>query len=293
MTKADRYMEHDIRHILQDGYKDENPRPHYADGTPAHTISVNHVCRQYDLSAGDFPICTLRPMAWKTGVKEIFTIYQKPTNDLATMHEMGVNWWDDWDIGDGTIGQRYGATVSRYDLINNLVKDIQKDPYGRRKVVSLWQETDLHETAGLAPCAFLTIWNVRGKYLDMAMIQRSGDMLTASGAGGINEIQYAALLMMIARHTGYEPGVFTHFVANEQIYDRHLEAANIMLERYKEGINKDFELFGSDIKAWKTKDKPMLVLNPKATNFFEMTIDDFTMENYDPIKPQLKLELGI
>lgn len=293
MTKADRYMESDIRHILKDGYKDENPRPHYADGTPAHTISVNHVLRTYDLSAGEFPICTLRPMAWKTGIKEIFTIYQKPTNDLATMHEMGVNWWDDWDIGDGTIGQRYGATVSRYDLINNLIKDIQKDPYGRRKVVSLWQETDLHETAGLAPCAFLTIWNVRGKYLDMAMIQRSGDMLTASGAGGINEIQYATLLMMIARHTGYEPGVFTHFVANEQIYDRHLEAANIMLERYKEGINKDFELFGSDIKAWKTKDKPMLVLNPKATNFFEMTIDDFTMENYDPIKPQLKLELGI
>lgn len=293
MTKADRYMESDIRHILKDGYKDENPRPHYADGTPAHTISVNHVLRTYDLSAGEFPICTLRPMAWKTGIKEIFTIYQKPTNDLATMHEMGVNWWDDWNIGDGTIGQRYGATVSRYDLINNLIKDIQKDPYGRRKVVSLWQETDLHETAGLAPCAFLTIWNVRGKYLDMAMIQRSGDMLTASGAGGINEIQYATLLMMIARHTGYEPGVFTHFVANEQIYDRHLEAANIMLERYKEGINKDFELFGSDIKAWKTKDKPMLVLNPKATNFFEMTIDDFTMENYDPIKPQLKLELGI
>lgn len=293
MTKADRYMESDIRHILKDGYKDENPRPHYADGTPAHTISVNHVLRTYDLSAGEFPICTLRPMAWKTGIKEIFTIYQKPTNDLATMHEMGVNWWDDWDIGDGTIGQRYGATVSRYDLINNLIKDIQKDPYGRRKVVSLWQETDLHETVGLAPCAFLTIWNVRGKYLDMAMIQRSGDMLTASGAGGINEIQYATLLMMIARHTGYEPGVFTHFVANEQIYDRHLEAANIMLERYKEGINKDFELFGSDIKAWKTKDKPMLVLNPKATNFFEMTIDDFTMEHYDPIKPQLKLELGI
>ena len=293
MTKADRYMEHDIRHILQDGYKDENPRPHYADGTPAHTISVNHVCRQYDLSAGEFPICTLRPMAWKTGIKEIFTIYQKPTNNLATMHEMGVNWWDDWDIGDGTIGQRYGATVSRYDLINNLIKDIQKDPYGRRKVVSLWQETDLHETAGLAPCAFLTIWNVRGKYLDMAMIQRSGDMLTASGAGGINEIQYVALLMMIARHTGYEPGVFTHFVANEQIYDRHIDAANEMLKRYEEGINKEFELFGSDIKAWKTKDKPMLVLNPNATNFFEMTIDDFTMDNYEPMKPQLKLELGI
>lgn len=281
MTRADRYMDHDIRHILQDGYKDENPRPHYADGTPAHTISVNHVCRQYDLSVGEFPICTLRSMAWKTGIKEIFTIYQKPTNNLATMHEMGVNWWDDWDIGDGTIGQRYGATVSRYDLINNLIKDIQKDPYGRRKVVSLWQETDLHETAGLAPCAFLTIWNVRGKYLDMAMIQRSGDMLTASGAGGINEIQYAALLMMIARHTGYEPGVFTHFVANEQIYDRHFEAAEEMLSRASDMY------FKSDVKT------PRLVLNPEKTNFYEMTIDDFTMENYEPVKPQLKLELGI
>ena len=290
MTKADKYMHHDIHHIIQDGYKDENPRPHYADGTPAHTFSVNHVLRTYDLSAGEFPICTLRPIAWKTGIKEIFTIYQKPTNNLATMHEMGVNWWDDWDIGDGTIGQRYGATVSRYDLINNLIKDIQKDPYGRRKVVSLWQETDLHETAGLAPCAFLTIWNVRGKYLDMAMIQRSGDMLTASGAGGINEIQYAALLMMIARHTGYESGVFTHFVANEQIYDRHIDAANEMLKRYEELEQKESD----ETLVENYKDIcPRLILNDNKTNFYDFTIDDFFMVNYDPIKPQLKLELGI
>lgn len=290
MTKADKYMDRDIHHIIQDGYKDENPRPHYADGTPAHTFSVNHVLRTYDLSAGEFPICTLRPMAWKTGIKEIFTIYQKSTNNLEQMHDMGVNWWDDWDIGDGTIGQRYGATVSRYDLINNLIKDIQKDPYGRRKVVSLWQETDLHETAGLAPCAFLTIWNVRGKYLDMAMIQRSGDMLTASGAGGINEIQYAALLMMIARHTGYEPGIFTHFVANEQIYDRHIDAANEMIKRYKELEQKESD----ETLVENYKDiYPKLIINDNKTNFYDFTIDDFFMVNYNPIKPQLKLELGI
>ena len=290
---ADSYMESMIKGIKAYGYKDENPRPHYADGTPAHTFSVNHTFRTYDLSKGNFPICTLRPQAWKTGIKEIFTIYQKPTNNIAEMCERGVTWWGEWDIGDGTIGQRYGATVARYDLINRLIEDIKNDPYGRRKIVSLWQETDLRETAGLAPCAFQTIWNVRGEYLDMVLVQRSGDMLTASGPGGINEIQYAALLMMIARHTGYKPGVFSHLVANEQIYDRHLEAADVMLERYKEKIDKDFELFESDIEAWKVKGKPMLVLNPNATNFFEMTIDDFTMENYEPMKPQLKLELGI
>ncbi len=284
MTKADIYMKEAIEKILMEGYLDKNPRPKYADGTPAHTLSVNHVMRTYDLSKGEFPICTLRPMAWKTGIKEIFTIYQKPTNKISEMEAMGVNWWGDWDIGDGTIGQRYGATVSRYDLINNLIKDIQKDPYGRRKVVSLWQEADLHETDGLAPCAFLTIWNVRNdandkEYLDMCLIQRSGDMLTASGAGGINEIQYAALLMMIARHCGYEVGVFTHFVANEQIYDRHEKQAYEMLKRHYE------------LAVQYTT--PRLVLNPDKTDFYDMTIEDFTMENYEPIKPNLKLELGI
>lgn len=281
MTKADRYMYDMINRILNEGYKDINPRPHYEDGTPAHTISINHTFRTYDLSKGEFPICTLRQQAWKTGIREIFTIYQKPTNNIATMNDMGVTWWNKWDIGDGTIGQRYGATVSRYDLINNLIRDIQNDPYGRRKIISLWQETDLHETPGLAPCAFLTIWNVRNDYLDMVMIQRSGDMLTASGPGGINEIQYAALLMMIANHTGYKAGVFSHIVANEQIYDRHIDAAYEMLRRYE--LKEQHGLIST----------PYLELNSEATDFYNITIDDFNMVNYVPMQPQLKLELGI
>ena len=288
MTKADKYMLEAIENILSNGYKDINPRPKYADGTPAHTISINHTFRTYDLSKGEFPVCTLRPMAWKTGIKEIFTIYQKPTNEIAKMEEMGVNWWKDWDIGDGTIGQRYGATVSRYDLINNLIKDIQNDPYGRRKIVSLWQETDLHETPGLAPCAFLTIWNVRRgeetDYLDMVLVQRSGDMLTASGPGGINEIQYAALLKMIAVHTGYTPGVFSHLVANEQIYDRHIDAAHEMLKRYHDKYEHGVE---------KTPTPDLILDNLNTSNFYEFTVDNFNMINYDPIKPQLRLELGI
>lgn len=279
MTKADTYIIRDIQNILDEGYLDINPRPKYKDGTPAHTLSINHVLRKYDLSHGEFPICTLRPIAWKTAIKEILTIYQKPTNDLAQMREMGVTWWDEWDIGDGTIGQRYGATVSRYDLINNLIKDIQEDPYGRRKVVSLWQESDLRETAGLAPCAFLTIWNVRKQYLDMCMIQRSGDMLTASGAGGINEVQYAALLMMVARHTGYEPGVFTHFVANEQIYDRHMVQANELMRRGKHPERHLIE--------------PFMVLNHNRKDFYDISVEDFRLSSYKPMEPQLNLELGI
>ena len=119
----------------------------------------------------------------------------------------------------------------------------------------------------------------------MVLVQRSGDMLTASGPGGINEIQYAALLMMIARHTGYKPGVFSHFVANEQIYDRHMDAANEMLSRQLL-IERDEYFDGF-------KKNPILIINPNKTDFYDMTIEDFTMFAYNPIKPQLKLELGI
>ena len=278
INKVSQYMAQNIARIYNEGYKDVNPRPKYSDGTPAYTYSVNHVVRSYDLSK-EFPILPLRKIAWKTAIKEIFTIYQKPTNNISEMEKMGVGWWKPWDIGNGTIGQRYGATVSRYDLINNLIKDIQNDPYGRRKIVDLWQETDLRETQGLAPCAFCTIWNVRGEYLDMCLIQRSGDMIAASGAGGVNEVQYAALQMMIARHTGYKPGIFTHFVANEQIYDRHLDAALELVYRFNHG--------GSQIKQAK------MILNPNVTNFYDFTIDDFTLEDYDPIEGKIKLDLGI
>ena len=278
-TKADHYMVDSIRDILENGYRDENPRPKYADGTPAHTFSVNQVVRKYRLDKGEFPILTLRPIAWKTGIREIFTIYQRPTNNLREMAEMGVKWWDPWNIGDGTIGHRYGYTVKTYDLMNRLLEDIKKDPYGRRKIVSLWQEKDLQETAGLAPCAFLTMWNVRGKHIDMTLVQRSGDMLTASGPGCVNEVQYAALMMMVCRHTGYKPGTFCHFVQNEQIYDRHMDAAHELLRR-SEMEDEDTPI-------------PQLMLRPEADDFYGIILDDFAMQDYFPVKPQLQLDLGI
>lgn len=278
MNRADLLLKEDIESILMFGYKDENPRPKYKDGTPAHTYSVNHVVRKYNLQE-EFPITTLRPIAWKSAIKEILWIYQDQSNSLDLLeNKYNVKWWRDWEIESvpGTIGCRYGETVRKYDLLNRLINDIKTNPYGRRKVMDLWQENDFEESEGLNPCAFLTVWNVRGKYLDMCLFQRSGDMLTASGAGGVNEVQYAALQIMIARHTGYKPGMFTHIVANEQIYDRHLENANILLDR-------------------ESSDKvPRLVLNPNKSNFYDFTIEDFELVDYFPCKGEkLIFELGI
>lgn len=284
MNKADEYLLNDLIRLYREGTLDANPRPKYKDGEPAYTLGVNHVIRTYDLTH-EFPITSARKMAWKTAIKEIFWIYQDQTSDLSTLENKYNNHvWNDWNIGNGTIGQRYGATVKKYDLMNKLLYGLKNNPFGRRHIIDLYQYTDLNETDGLEPCAFLTIWNVRKEdhlYLDMTLVQRSGDMLVASGAGGFNEIQYAALQLMVAKHCGYKPGIFTHFIANEHIYNRHDKNANQMFDTLM-GMKNDTH-----------STSPMIRLETDKTNFYTFDIEDFKIYNYEPYIRDMKFEIGI
>lgn len=275
MLKADKLFKEAMVEILEEGTRDVNPRPKYKDGTPAHSVFITHKYYTYDISKGELPIITLRPIAIKNAIKEIFWIYQDQTSDLEILkNTYGIYWWDDWESKDkpGTIGQRYGATVKKYDLMNRLLEGLKKDPYGRRHIISLWQEDDFKETDGLAPCAFQTIFTVRGEFLDMQLTQRSSDFIVA---GNINGMQYVALLMMVARHCGLKPGKFSHNIVNLHLYDRHLEQAKEMLKREPIDCN------------------PQLILNPDKTDFYSFVPEDFTLIGYESVKPQLKFELAI
>lgn len=288
MTSADINLGKDIRNIINNGCRDENPRPKYKDGAPAYTYFVNHVVRSYDLSNEEFPICTLRPIAWKSAINEVMWIFQDQSNSLDLLREKyGIHIWDEWESKDipGTIGIRYGETIRRHDLVDKLILGIKGDPYGRRHKINLWQEDDFEMSDGLMPCCYETQWNVRGEYLDMLLNQRSGDMITASGAGGWNEVQYMALQMMIAKATGYKPGKFTHVIANEQIYNRHIKAAFELLHRH--------DNYQKYTKTNKNETKVQLKFTPSTDNFYSFTVNDFEMIGYNPIKPQLHLDLGI
>ena len=103
---------------------DKYPRPKYSDGTPAHTYSVNHVMQVFDLNNGDFPLISLRNIAVKSAIGEILWIYKDQSTYLKKLAEYGVTWWDEWDIGDGTIGQCYGKTVKDHQIIDNLIKNL-------------------------------------------------------------------------------------------------------------------------------------------------------------------------
>jgi len=277
MNKADSYYIENLNRIISEGSFDENPRPKWQDGTPAHSKFITGVFEEYDISKGEFPITTLRNTAVKTGIKEILWIYQRQSNSLTVAKEMGINWWDEWDIGDGTIGQRYGATVRRYDLVNKLLDGLKKDPFSRRHIIDMYQYTDLEETPGLHPCAYKTTWSVRKVdsqyYLDMTLDQRSNDYIVA---GYINKIQYVALQMMVAGHCGYRVGKFCHLVQNLHIYDRHMDSVEELLDR------KPLE-----------NDLPYLEL-VGVKNFYDYSLDDFKIHNISGIeKLKNTLELAV
>ena len=279
MTNADVIFKENISKILNEGVWSEQARPKYKDGQTANSKYITGSFAEYDLSKGDFPITTLRPIPIKSAIKEIFWIYQDQTNDLSILNDKyKVTYWNDWEVGNtGTIGQRYGAVVKKHDIINKILKQLEENPWNRRNVISLWDYEAFEASEGLLPCAFQTMFDVRrvdGQiYLDATLTQRSNDMLVAHH---INAMQYVALQMMIAKHFGWKVGKFFYFVNNLHIYDNQFDNAEELLRREA------------------TDCQPRLILNvPDGTNFFDIKPEDFVLVDYEAVKPQLKFDLAI
>ena len=288
MNKADKYYLSNLKKILEEGSWDEDPRPIWTDGTPAHTKFITGVFEEYDISKGEFPITTLRNTAVKTGIREILWIYQKQTSSLVKARELGVNWWEEWNIGNDTIGIRYGETIWRYDLMNKILKGLKDDPFGRRHIINMYQYSDLNESKGLHPCAYETLWSVRkvdGEYyLDMTLTQRSNDYVMA---GYINKIQYVALQMMVASHVGYKVGKFCHLVQNLHIYDRHMDSVKEILDR------EELSIPSKNTQPTYIREYPSLELTTNS-DFYNITIDDFKVKGIEGIqKLSQKLEIAI
>ena len=263
MAYADEVFKKNCLQILEEGCWDTNGqvRPHWEDGSSAHTVKSFAIVNRYDLSR-EFPILTLRNINFSGALDEILWIWQKKSADI---HDLNTHIWDAWADENGSIGKAYGYQLGvkhrypegEFDQVDRVLYDLKHNPASRRILTNLYNFSDLHEMA-LYPCAYSMTFNVSGNTLNAILNQRSQDMLTANNW---NVVQYAVLVHMLAQVSGLEAGELVHVIADCHIYDRHVPLVQKLLER-------------EPLPA------PVFYVNPEVKDFYKFTVDDFRLENY-------------
>ena len=276
MSIADEIFIGNVKDILTNGVSDEDMqvRPRWDDGTPAHTIKKFCIVNRYDLQK-EFPITTLRYTNFRAALDEILWIWQKKSNDV---HELNSHIWDAWADEKGTIGKAYGYQLcvkhhykeGDFDQVDRILYDLKNNPSSRRIMSNIYVHADLSEMA-LYPCAYSMTFNVANGKLNAILNQRSQDFLTANNW---NVVQYALLVHMFAQVSGLEVGEFVHVIADAHIYDRHVDMI-------KEVIEKE------PLPA------PKLIMDKSIKNFYDFTVDSFSLEGYEYHKLGKKIPVAV
>ena len=276
MAYADQIFRQTCLDILNNGVRDDNltVRPHWEDGTPAHTIKKFGVVNRYDLQK-EFPILTLRRTYWKSAMDELLWIWQKKSNNVR---DLSSHIWDAWADESGSIGKAYGYQLGvkhhykegDMDQVDRVLYDLKHNPASRRILTNIYNFADLSEMA-LYPCAYSMTFNVSGDTLNAILNQRSQDMLAANNW---NVVQYAVLVHMFAQVSGLKAGELVHVIADCHIYDRHIPIIEKMLREPE-------------------RSAPKFTVDPSVTDFYAFTKDSFALENYEYSPFEDKIPIAI
>lgn len=265
--KGDQY-EQLLWDVLYCGDKNQNER------TGVGTVEVFGAALSFDLRNG-FPLVTTKTVNFDAVVKELLWFLSGSTN----VNDLDSIIWNEWADEDGDLGPIYGAQwrtsgkMYGIDQIKELEHLISEDPQSRRMIVSAWNPGELH-LMNLHPCHVMFQVNITpdGRYMDLAMYQRSADMMLGVP---FNIASYSLLLAMLAQVHGYEARYFHYHVGNAHIYENHMDGAREQLTRCP-------------------RSRPKLVLIPPKNpgSVLNYTEENIRLENYNP-HPAIKLEVAV
>ena len=247
-----------MRHVAERGHRKD-------DRTGTGTLSVFGWQMRFDLAEG-FPLLTTKKLHTRSIIHELLWFLRGDTN-IKYLKDNKVSIWDEWADENGDLGPVYGKQWRRWetpdgrsiDQIAQLIDALKKNPDSRRHIVSAWNPGEI-EGMALPPCHALFQFYVASGKLSCQLYQRSADIFLGVP---FNIASYALLTMMVAQVCGYELGDFVWTGGDCHLYVNHLEQTKLQLSREPRAL-------------------PTMRINPDVKDIFAFTIDDFTLEGYDP-----------
>lgn len=274
-----------MQQVLDQGVWQENR-------TGIRTKMIPGAMLKFDMVDG-FPAVTTKKLAFGAVKGELLGFLRGFTS-AAQFREFGCKVWDEnsnkneaWlnnpnRKGEDDLGRIYSAQYTDWktsrggslNQIANLVSEIKTNPSSRRLLVTAWRP-DEFDLMSLPSChfAYQVIIEQDSKKMHLLWNQRSCDLFLGIP---FNIGSYSLLLHLLAKTTGYIPGIVTGFLADVHIYENHLDQVKEQLSREPRPL-------------------PNLVLDPVITLDTPLDWihpDMINLENYDP-HPPIKAPMAV
>jgi thymidylate synthase len=191
------------------------------------------------------------------------SVFVKKWGDLVTIYG---RMWRRWPASDGR----------EIDQLGWVIQGLKDKPYRKSYVVSAWNPDFIYAMASkgnaseVPPFCHTTYQFavVDGK-LNLGLYQRSADSFLGVP---FNIASYALLLLMVSQVTGIPAGEFVHFFGDVHVYSNHMAAVKEQLSR-------------------KPRALPKVKLNPEIRNIDDFTMEDISVEGYEP-HPSIKAKIA-
>ena len=260
---------HDLlRRILKNGEKK-------SDRTGTGTISIFGHQMRFNLDEG-FPCLTTKKLHLRSIIYELLW-FLKGDNNIKYLNDNGVKIWDEWADKEGNLGPVYGVQWRKWkdenddlhDQIENLIKNLKKNPHSRRHIISAWNIPHI-ENMALPPCHTIFQFYVNDNKLSCQLYQRSADVFLGVP---FNIASYSLLTMMVAQVCNFKLGDFIHTFGDAHIYLNHIDQVNLQLKR-------DFYPL------------PKMKINPDVNDIFSFEYEDFELLDYKS-HPHIKGQVSV
>jgi len=234
------------------------------DRTGVGTLSMFGEQLRFNLADG-FPAVTTKKLAWKSMVSELLWFIEGSGDErrLAEIQygtrdetkktiwtaNARASYWRPKSHYPGDLGRVYGVqwrhwryvteedqvykpglnriNYQEIDQLKELIDGLQRDPTGRRHILTAWNPAELKQMA-LPPCHMFAQFYIRNNILSCQMYQRSADIFLGVP---FNIASYALLTHLIAKEIGAEVGELILTFGDVHIYNNHIEQVKEQISR--------------------------------------------------------------